>query len=381
MALDRQRFREQFDVFRERVRRKSKAPFVSFHEGLVHEWEGYKEPNRQRALAALDAGSWQKSHAGRGDILRHIVDAIEVPRIGDAEPANNLVAWHEGYGHQSRAHYRLLDARNEPDLRRRIEAWAYAFYREDGEPADAFERLRELAGARYDLIAYMMFLRDSSRFMPIKVQTFDAAFRALDIDLKTDGSCSWENYTRYNAALEEIRAEFAAVSGLGDVRLVDAHSFCWLLVRPEMEPDDERYIASDKGKASNSRKLGAVENSIFEMAQQAAATAASSNGQQVLVTKKNKDLVVPSEELRRKIRELIARQNERCALTGIRLQFKGDHTDPSRLASLDRIDSDKHYEPHNLQVVCRFINGWKSDTPDAEFRRLLQMVRMPAEAV
>lgn len=78
-------------------------------------------------------------------------------------------------------------------------------------------------------------------------------------------------------------------------------------------------------------------------AQHAAATAASSNGQQVLVAKKNKDLVVPSEELRRMIRELIARQNERCALTGIRLQFKGDHTDPRCLASLDRFGSSRHY--------------------------------------
>ena len=56
MALDQQLFRHQFEVFKERIQRKGKAPFVSFHEGLAYEWEGYKEPTRQRAPAALDAG-------------------------------------------------------------------------------------------------------------------------------------------------------------------------------------------------------------------------------------------------------------------------------------------------------------------------------------
>jgi len=42
---------------------------------------------------------------------------------------------------------------------------------------------------------------------------------------------------------------------------------------------------------------------------------------------------------------------------------------------LDRIDSSGHYELGNLQVVARFINFWKRDTEDFEFRRLLAVVR------
>ena len=83
---------------------------------------------------------------------------------------------------------------------------------------------------------------------------------------------------------------------LADVRLIDAHSFCWLLVRRELEPADELYIGSAKGRASNAKKLDAMEVSIFDMAYQAAATAATSNGQQVLVIKKNKDHVSPDIE-------------------------------------------------------------------------------------
>ena len=65
MHLDRSVFRQQFDIFKERVRQKSKHPFVSFHEGLPLEWEGYKEPVRQKALARLNATTWQHRHRER----------------------------------------------------------------------------------------------------------------------------------------------------------------------------------------------------------------------------------------------------------------------------------------------------------------------------
>jgi hypothetical protein len=55
------------------------------------------------------------------------------------------------------------------------------------------------------------------------------------------------------------------------------------------------------------------------------------------------------------------------------LEFEGE--DKQLRPSLDRIDSDGHYELGNLQVVARFINFWKSDTDDTEFRRLISMVR------
>ena len=53
----------------------------------------------------------------------------------------------------------------------------------------------------------MMFLRDSRRFMPLKVQTFDTAFDALGIDLQMSGNCSWDNYQQYLEALEDIQSE------------------------------------------------------------------------------------------------------------------------------------------------------------------------------
>jgi hypothetical protein len=45
------------------------------------------------------------------------------------------------------------------------------------------------------------------------------------------------------------------------------------------------------------------------------------------------------------------------------------------LPSVDRIDSDGHYELGNLQLVCQFINFWKGSGNNEEFRRLLMLVR------
>ncbi|WP_137917072.1 hypothetical protein [Hydrogenophaga sp. 2FB] len=66
-------------------------------------------------------------------------------------------------------------------------------------------------------------------------------------------------------------------------------------------------------------------------------------------------------------------KSERCALSGVWLDITG--SDPERAPSLDRIDSDKHYEPENLQVVARFVNRWKSDDEQGNFVRLLGLIK------
>jgi hypothetical protein len=111
------------------------------------------------------------------------------------------------------------------------------------------------------------------------------------------------------------------------------------------------------------------------MVEMTMATVRSSNGQLVTSTKKVKELWMSKISLNACVRGLLKKQGGKCTLTGIKLQFRGDHEDEQLLPSLDRINSDKQYEDGNLQVVCRFINRWKSNTPDEEFRRLLSLVR------
>lgn len=379
MALDERAFRDQLAVFKERILRNSKQPFVSFHEGLAADWESYKEPLRQRALVRLGVGLWNRTTIGSGHILQKLISAIEIPKEGVHE-ANNLVNWPNEYGHRNRSHYVFLDAQTDPDLCRQIEDWAFEFYRGGLDYANAFEIIRGIAGSRYDLLAYLFFLRDSERFMPIGSQTFDRAFQVLGISVRTSWRCSWENYQEYIAALQDIRRALTDYAGLSDIRLVDAHSFCWLLVRPELERPDVRFINSAKGKASNAKIYSGREIAIYEMADNTVNTVNNAKGQHVQVMKKVKELWMSKVDLLEFIDRLMERQKDRCALTGIAFNFDTKSHEKHLRPSLDRIDSNGHYEVNNLQVVCRFINQWKGAMPDPDFRRLLELVRRPYSA-
>ncbi|UGY02544.1 hypothetical protein [Bradyrhizobium quebecense] len=379
MAINAEIFQDQFAIFKERILRKSKLPFTSFREGLAGEWEGYKLPLRENALSRLASSSWSQTSVGRGQILRRLISAIEIPEEGGAPP-NNLVRWPNEYGHRNRSHFVLLDAMDDPDERRRIEQWALEFYRGEPEYGRLFEEMRALAGSRYDLLAYLFFLRDPDQFMPIGSQTFDRAFDALGIRVRTAWQCSWENYQRYIAALHDIGAALTDIAGLSDVRLVDAHSFCWLLVRPELERPDVLLVNSPKGKASNAKIYGGEDVAIRRMIDSIANTVKHATGQKVEVTKKLKELGLTYDELDAHLRKLMEKQKGRCALTGIKLDLRKEGFDRKLWPSPDRIDSNGHYTSGNLQVVCAFVNGWKGATPDEEFRRLLGLVRRPVDA-
>ena len=80
-------------------------------------------------------------------------------------------------------------------------------------------------------------------------------------------------------------------------------------------------------------------------------------------------------ELEEYLKALWRTQEGLCAISSLQMQLDGEHDDDEMLCSLDRIDSDGHYELDNLQIVCRFINRWKSNQDDSEFRRLLNAVR------
>lgn len=77
------------------------------------------------------------------------------------------------------------------------------------------------------------------------------------------------------------------------------------------------------------------------------------------------------------LRELYESQNGLCAISGLPIGFpetsvarrRGDVT-----ASLDRIDSDRGYEPDNVQWVHKDINRMKADLPAERFLELCSVI-------
>ena len=351
IELDPDRFNEQFQRFRSLIAINDSRAFTGFHEGLVEEWEGYKPRLQQHARGFLIPNAWTEAEIGSGAILTRTIRAIEIQNSDGL--TNNLVFWQNLYGHAKREHHVLLDADSNANLRRELERLLFGLYQGGADEGSTFDHLSELTGAKYPLLAYLYFLKDMDRFMPVRSRTFDRAFRDLGIDLITARHCSWANYQRFNAALGAVQRALALMDGLATVRRIDAHSFCWMLERLD-----------DSGR----------EKSISEMRQFVENTVRNANGQLVERTVKNKELRMTPAELEKLLRSLLDRQSNRCALTGIRLHFTGTKADTNLRPSVDRIDNNGHYEHANLQIVCRFVNFWKSDTDNEEFKRLLMLV-------
>jgi hypothetical protein len=131
-----------------------------------------------------------------------------------------------------------------------------------------------------------------------------------------------------------------------------------------------------RGKRGVVTIFNAKQRAAVRMAMTARDTVAAANGQQVLRTLKNKELRFASQqELEKYLVDLLELQEGLCAITGLTLQYDGEYEDAEILCSLDRIDSEGHYEAGNLQIVCRFVNRWKGSSDDDGFRRLIRVVR------
>jgi hypothetical protein len=139
--------------------------------------------------------------------------------------------------------------------------------------------------------------------------------------------------------------------------------------------EDDGGNKKNTGGKDAGRILGGREKAVISMRYSIENTVTNSNGQMVERTVKNKDLKMASAELEKLLSSLIELQGNRCALTGLPFQFSGPEIDKNFLPSPDRIDSNGHYEVGNIQIVCQFINFWKGDRDNEEFKRLLMVVR------
>ncbi|WYK06255.1 hypothetical protein DWF04_021565 [Cereibacter sphaeroides f. sp. denitrificans] len=138
-------------------------------------------------------------------------------------------------------------------------------------------------------------------------------------------------------------------------------------------------LQADKIAYQRASEIFDAADAAERMARTAVNTTSFAKGQKVERVLKKKDLGFPSAvALQDFIKELMEAQEYCCELTDLPLELDEANGDPAMFASLDRIDSSGHYEPGNLQVVCRFVNYWKGASDDAEFRRLIELLRTSA---
>ncbi|WP_327209532.1 hypothetical protein [Rhizobium leguminosarum] len=191
----------------------------------------------------------------------------------------------------------------------------------------------------------------------------------------------WSNVTRrglpldWNALHGRSREFLFTESTLQQLSSDNAEYALALISGDDLSPWHGRpdWQAKATKKGAPVKTFNPREKAIARMAMTAKGTASFANGQLVERKIKNKEVLIPDNDFEPYIGRLIDEQRGNCALSGLPLQFDGACIDPEMLCSLDRIDSNKHYEYENLQVVCKFINRWKGADNNEEFKRLLNV--------
>ncbi len=245
-SLDPYLFELQLEAFKKFVEDKSKIAFVSFAANpYTYKEEGYKDDIHRKGRDALAFQDWkQPDDIGTGKIAQAVIKAIEIPKDKvNKIPENNLVPWRPKHGETALPHRPLLEALTEPQQLTRVESCLFKLYREERDEQSLAD-LIGIFGKTYPLLAYLFFLKDRSKYLPIAPKTFDRAFEHLGAAFKTNQKCSWKNYATYIALIGEIK-DMLTESLAIEVRLLDAHSFAWMLAR-QMEregklADDQEY--------------------------------------------------------------------------------------------------------------------------------------------
>jgi hypothetical protein len=135
-------------------------------------------------------------------------------------------------------------------------------------------------------------------------------------------------------------------------------------------------IEQSSSKASVVYSYSSWDKAIYRIARTAFATTDYADGRKIERTAKIKNMGFSSQtELEEYLKKLAADQDYHCALTDLPLN-RADETDEHEMnISLDRIDSNGHYERGNLQLVCKFANRWKGADDNELFRKLIKQVR------
>jgi len=140
--------------------------------------------------------------------------------------------------------------------------------------------------------------------------------------------------------------------------------------------DWKAKLAKSASKGGEVNVFTAWERALYRIAYTAFNTAKQADGRKVERTTKIKNMGFSSlVELEKYLSNLAADQEYVCALTGLPFNRQDDKDNAEMNISLDRIDSEGHYEPGNLQIVCKFANRWKGADNNAGFLELIEKIR------
>ena len=210
MQINLERFRKYLEGFKMYIETMSETALLDLQSNkFFMSQEGYKHSIYNKARSILGFENWNITDIGTGNIASKANLAINA--------SENLVF------KQQRIHFKNKINEN-PKLAERV---LYNIYRSNKDP-ESFDEAVRFFGGKYDLIAYLFFIKDDQRYLPISSSNFDKRFALLGIPLKTSRCCSSSNYFSFVKCIEQLRKLMEEHYGF-KITLLDAHSVIWQL--------------------------------------------------------------------------------------------------------------------------------------------------------
>lgn len=237
--------------------------YISFRDstGFLGQEEDYKSRIAEDARKELNFSNWKESWIGTGKIAECAKRAMS--------KSGNLVNKNQQVDFKNR-----LDPENQK-YHQEAERVLFDIYRNPYcEESTAFANAVGTFGAKYDSIAFLFFIKDDTRYLPISSGHFDKGFALLGIDYTTSYRCGWDNYQGFIEIIKDIRAVMEDMLPMkGTPRLIDAHSFVWIIQQErfinwipnteqsiKIEQTTEEYVT---GVVSGSGGRRSVTSSVF----------------------------------------------------------------------------------------------------------------------
>lgn len=116
---------------------------------------------------------------------------------------------------------------------------------EGDDDENAFHEIVNSIGGAFDVLGFIFFLKDDTKYMPIRSKLFDERFSKLGIESGLEGNCTWEKYQKFISLIEEVQS-FLNSEVNQEITLLDAHSFLWVLPGLEEYLDSNAQIVEHK---------------------------------------------------------------------------------------------------------------------------------------
>lgn len=219
----------------------------------IQKHESYKYRIIEDAINQLFLKTWKENDIGSGTILTNVKNAINLNN-------NNLVNW------------RKIDDFEKLKPNKENEKFLFDFFKSKTKDEVAFKNFVEI-GFSYQLIAYLFFIKNHQKYMPISQKKFDKIFDSINLDFKTSHNCSWENYLEYNEIIKEFKKQLSQRYKTSS--LLDAHSFLWIYgfqleepkekPKPKLETYKPQKVVDEENLTETSNEIDYIENHRKQM--------------------------------------------------------------------------------------------------------------------